>query len=56
MIAAEVKQMLAIVHDEQPILIKIGGKYVAVKDMRRAQYDGKICQVFVPVDIVLETK
>lgn len=57
MIAADIKQLLAVVHDDQPILIKIGEQLVEIKEMRRiANHNGKVAQAFVPVALIIETK
>lgn len=56
MLAQEVKQLFTIVHDEAPILIKIGDKLIEVKELRRTVHENKVCQVFVPVDFMYETK
>lgn len=56
--AETLKRFLSITHDETPIMIKIGNKFVAVREVRQVSFGPgePVAKVLVPVDFALETK
>ena len=58
MLASDVKQLLGCTHDDSPIMIKLGDKFVHVREFRQVSFGPgePVCRVLVPVDFSVETK
>ena len=58
LLAKTLKALLDTVHDDSPIMIKIGEKYVQVREWRQCSFGPgePVAKVLVPVDFPIETK
>lgn len=58
LLASTLKALLNTVHDDSPILIKLGDSYVHVKEWRQCSFGPgePVAKVLVPVDFITVTK